>query len=147
MKFRLAILPAFILLFSSCIHSRYYRKVRRNIADFEVAVAHYKPVNFTSAGGCIYLETADSLSKELMEEYGLKKICVSGRRDHVGDTAITFHRDFNPMFGKADVVYYDFGKSNLRDHIKAGTRRKDEKLKLINSSFLYALYSKPAFGF
>ncbi|HEX8041249.1 MAG TPA: hypothetical protein VF490_19005 [Chryseosolibacter sp.] len=82
-----------------------------------------------------------------MEKYRLKRICISGRGDHLRDTAITFHRDFNPMFGKADVIYYDFGKSNLRDHIKAGTRRKDEKLKLINGSFLYALYSRPAFGF
>ncbi len=125
MKFRLAILPAFILLLSSCIHSRYYRKVHRNIADFEVAVTYFKPVDFSSNDGCIHLETADSLSKKLMEKYRLKKICISGRRDHLPDTAITFHRAFNPIAGEADVIFYDFGKSNLRNHIKAGTRTKD----------------------
>ncbi|HEU5290668.1 MAG TPA: hypothetical protein VFU05_08515 [Cyclobacteriaceae bacterium] len=72
---------------------------------------------------------------------------MSTRNDQLYDKAITFHRNFNPIFGKADVIYYDFGKSGLRNNIAAGTKTKDEKLKPINSSFIYALYSKPAFGY
>ena len=127
--------------FSSCIHSGYYRRVRKNIKEFEVVAAHFKknPPNVD----CIYPDAADSLSKKLMTKYRLKRICVNS----TSHMLISFHRNYNPMLGKADVIYCDFGKSERRDNLTTGTKNKHEKLKPINNSFIYALYPDPMFGF
>jgi hypothetical protein len=134
----------FVLLLSSCIHSRYFRRVSKNIGEFETLATHLRKDSLQF--DCIYLSTADSMSKTLMRKYRLKRICMK-HSNHPLSTMISFHRDYNPMLGKADVIYCDFGSSDLRDHLNAEVERKDEKLKRINGSFIYALYPEPMFGF
>lgn len=156
---------AMILLaswFVSCAGQKYYRKVTKNIGSFDNAISNIRQHGYFSKTDvvpigegkvadlnkvCIYPEDIkDPALSNFMREYQLKRICFSRRKDQYFDSVITFHKDFSPMFGKAVVVTYDFGKSGLRELTNKGGKLKDEEVKIINDFYLYRVRARPAFG-
>lgn len=146
----------------SCTAHRYSQKSKKNIKDFGLAIDHIMENALLAPADslvlrdglvikydhkCLYRQsTDDSLLIGLIKKFDLKRICFWRYDDGSNDSAITFHRDYNPFFGKAVVVVYDFGKSELRDKVKAGIKKEDEKIVIINDLFLYVIKSRPAFG-
>jgi hypothetical protein len=141
----------------------YYSKVKNNIEDFNLAVNHLQQkhmlinndsillrngeaINYDN-GKCLYYEKVhDSLIRRLMIVYNLKRICFSRLNNEFFDSVITFHKDYNPLFGKRIIISYDWGKSEVRDKTKEGNQPKDEKIKIVNNVYLYRIKAKPAFG-
>lgn len=155
------VLPLFLILFS-CSHKMYYKKVRKNIVDFKTIVERLQTEgDFQSMDSIVlkdglvinshhkclyYTDSIDIKVAQFMHKYDLKKICVTERSDEYFNHMISFHKEFNPFFGKADVVYFDYGSSEFRNMVSEGIARKDERVKIINDYFIYSLRLKPAFG-
>ncbi len=84
--------------------------------------------------------------KKIYDKYNLNKVCYSNDKDNYFDSVISFHRDYNPFFGKSIIIFYDYGNSNLRKQILNETPPPNEEFKIINDSFIYRLNRKPALG-
>jgi hypothetical protein len=152
----------FSLFLLSCKGQSYYKKVRDNIGDFRQAIAVLNQKQMLQLrdsillqntgiikvnNKCVYKEEMkDPLIGNFMNKYDLTRICFSKYNNEFFDSAITFHKEHTPFFGKAIIVTYDFGKSGLRDLIDQERRIKDEKVKVINNEFIYRVRPKPAFG-
>ena len=98
---------------------------------------------------CLYAESVnDSFILSFMKKYNLDRICYYKNKEGFYDSVIAFHKTYTPFLGNAETVSYDFGSSSsiLRSKIKTGLTLKDQKLKIIDSLFLYQQNSKPAFG-
>ena len=152
----------FLMLSISCSGQSYYKKVNDNIKEFtqvidrliqkhtlelddSLLLRNTEVIKFRNK--CLYKEQVnDPLVRDLMSKYNLNRICLTKYNNEFFDSAITFHKDYAPFFGKAIVITYDFGKSRLRDLTNQGNEVKDEKVKIINSKFLYRVRSKPSFG-
>lgn len=147
----------------SCTSQRYYKKVKNSIDEFDRIVNYIKDnklpaikdsmVRSKELGNkheiniCFYVEDIeDSSLVKFMRKFDLKRICFSKYQNDFFDSVITFHKDFNPILGKAVIITYDFDNSELRNRVKKGEGIKDEKVKIINSLYLYRLKLKPAFG-
>ena len=150
-------------LITSFLSQKYYRKVLNNTYEFDFVISKIydqrlfvKNDSLLLKNGksilvdgdiCIYYENLnDSLVKNFMKKYELKKICYTRIGTEYFDSVVTFHKDYTPFMEKAIIISYDFGKSGLRERAKNGNKLKDENVKIMNDLYLYRLRLKPAFG-
>jgi hypothetical protein len=159
----LILLALCAILGVSCSNQLYYSRVKKNIAQFDIAVTdirrqqlllhndsirlngdHVHTFDYT----CLYQDDKihDSLLVNFFRRYGLTKICISRQFDKYFDSVIVFHRDYTPFFGKAITINCNFGKSGLRDSIEAGIGINGIKAKTINDKYVYIVKKNPAFG-
>lgn len=151
-----------IILTTPCFSQNYYKKVVTNIGEFTNAI-HYinqhsdllskdtlklkDGTKISHNNACVYLENVrDSILKKFMLNYQLKRICFSKIDNNYFDSTVTFHKEYSPLTGKAVIITYDFGKSNLRKRIMQGDKLKAENVKIIDTLFLYRIKNKPSFG-
>lgn len=96
---------------------------------------------------CINVHDAHGSVQLFMKTNNLSRIYYRVKDESFPSGAVSFHRDYNPFFGKARVAYYDFGASKLREELNTGMIRRTEKGYIVNDSLIYMIYRKPGFGF
>jgi hypothetical protein len=140
----------------------YYKRVADNIEDFATVVTILNQKHLLELDDSIHLRNGEIVKfknkclftdqvndlqiKAFMKKYDLKRICFSKYDNKFFNSVISFHKDYSPFFGKAIVITYDFGKSGLRDIINRKVELRDERVKIINSMYLYRVRYRPSFG-
>src|SRR5687768_1491465 len=107
-----------IILLGSCSNWFYYGKVKKNVNEFHNLVNHLDKTAAFQTVDCIYYKSwgdslsgaplGDSVIKPFMKKYSLTDICYRQYNDKSFSNAIKFQREYNPIFGKPRIVYYDF---------------------------------------
>lgn len=159
--------PVFILMLAvvSCgVHDRYYARVKNNISEFKAAADYIAKnklfemqdsinpkkadfIYFSETIAVYRTEIRDSTILAFMDKYHLDKIVLEKRNNTYYNSAIIFHKDYTPFFGKLKTIDYDFGKSPLRERINQGAKKDGGCfVKIIDSLFIYSVNRNPAFG-
>ncbi len=143
-----------LLIFFSIISCStiYYKKVNNNIEDFYAIINHIEVNKLIKKSDSILkvgspylnnhsipitLELDSASLKPFLEKYDLSSIWVIKDSKLSEDSLIRFIKNAPPYFS-SPTIFYDKGKSNLRQSIEKGERIFNNKNgKIIDSNFIY----------
>jgi hypothetical protein len=147
---------------TSCSKNFFYLKVLNNTNDFDQVLTYIQKNrlleltdslkfkdDFSIAinNKCLYEnQQQDTVILSFMRRYKFDQICFYKNMNSYFDSVIIFHKSYNPFFGHAITINYDFTESDMREKIKAGEKFQNRKTRIVNARYIYISNSKPAFG-
>src|SRR5688500_932855 len=119
MSNRILSLWLLLVFTASCTNQLYHKKVTANITDFTEAIHVLKKERLLEPDDSIILKNVGAIKLNnkcvhddavrepsiilFMKKYDLSRICFARYADQLLDSAIMFHKKYNPFFGKAIV--------------------------------------------